>query len=147
MIAAANDRLFRLLCERIGAPELADDPRFLTNPDRVVNREQLLPPIRDRLAAGTSAHWLAALAGIPVAPVQELAEAGEHPQTRANRMLEEVDGRRAVASPLQVDGERFDHELPPPLLGQHSAEVLAELGYGRDAIDALVRAGTVGSPA
>ncbi len=147
MIAAANDRLFRLLCERIGAPELADDPRFLTNPDRVVNREQLLPTIRDRLAAGTSAHWLAVLAGIPVAPVQELAEAGEHPQTAANRMLEEVDGRRAVASPLEVDGERFDHKLPPPLLGQHSAEVLAELGYGRDAIDALVRAGTVGSPA
>ena len=81
-----------------------------------------------------------------MAPVQDLAAAGEHPQTRANGMLQEVGGRQAVASPLQVDGERFDHPLAPPLLGEHSAEVLAELGYGRDAIDALVRAGTVGSP-
>jgi crotonobetainyl-CoA:carnitine CoA-transferase CaiB-like acyl-CoA transferase len=145
MIAAANDRLFRLLCERIGRPELADDPRFLTNPDRLVNRELLLPEIRERLTRETSAHWLAALAGIPVAPVQDLAEVGAHPQTRANGMLQQVDGIEAVASPLQVDGERLAHELPPPLLGEHSVEVLRELGYAQADIDALVRSGRVGS--
>jgi crotonobetainyl-CoA:carnitine CoA-transferase CaiB-like acyl-CoA transferase len=145
MIAAANDRLFRLLCERIGRPELADDPRFLTNPDRLVNRELLLPEIRERLARESSAHWLAALAGIPVAPVQDLAEVGAHPQTRANGMLQQVNGIEAVASPLQVDGERLAHELPPPLLGEHSVEVLRELGYAQADIDALVRSGIVGS--
>ena len=65
MIAAANDGLFRLLCERIGLAELADDPRFLTNPDRIANREQLLPAIRDRLAADSSAHWLVEHGGDP----------------------------------------------------------------------------------
>jgi crotonobetainyl-CoA:carnitine CoA-transferase CaiB-like acyl-CoA transferase len=146
MIAAANDGLFRLLCERIGRPELANDPRFLTNPDRVVNREHLLPEIRERLAVRTSAHWLEALAGIPVAPVQDLAAAGNHPQTRANGMLQEIEGVEVVASPLQVDDERFAHRLPPPLLGEHSCQVLRELGYSEDDIDALVLAGTVGSP-
>ncbi len=146
MIAAANDRLFRLLCERIGRPELADDPRFQTNPDRLVNRELLLPALRERLAAQTSAHWLEALAGIPVAPVQDLAEVGAHPQTRANGMLQQVDGLDALASPLQVDDERLAHRLPPPLLGEHSAEVLRELGYAQNDIDALVKGGIVGSP-
>ena len=146
MIAVANDRLFRLLCERIECPDLADDPRFLTNPDRLVNREQLLPEIRERLARDTSAHWLKRLAGIPVAPVQDLATAGAHPQTSANGMLEQIDGVEAVASPLQIDGERLEHRLPPPLLGAHSAEVLRELGYEDDDIDALVRNGIVGSP-
>jgi crotonobetainyl-CoA:carnitine CoA-transferase CaiB-like acyl-CoA transferase len=145
MIAAANDRLFRLLCDRIGRPELADDPRFLTNPDRLVNRELLLPAIRERLAAHDSAYWLEALAGIPVAPVQDLAEVGAHPQTRANGMLQQVEGFDAVASPLQIDSERLAHQLPPPLIGQHSAEVLRELGYSQDDIEALVRGGIVGS--
>ena len=146
MIAAANDRLFRLLCERLGCAELADDDRFRTNPDRLVNREMLLPEIRTRIAAHTSAHWLDALAGIPVAPVQNLAEVGAHPETRANGMLQEVDGIEAVASPLQVDGERLAHRLSPPILGEHSAEVLRELGYVDDDIAALVQRGIVGSP-
>jgi crotonobetainyl-CoA:carnitine CoA-transferase CaiB-like acyl-CoA transferase len=146
MIAAANDRLFRLLSERIGRPELADDRRFRTNPDRLVNREQLLPEIRERLATRSSAHWLEALAGIPVAAVQDLAAVSAHPQTRANGMVQQVDGIDAVASPLQVDGERLEHELPPPLLGEHSADVLRELGYAQDDIDALLRDGIVGSP-
>jgi crotonobetainyl-CoA:carnitine CoA-transferase CaiB-like acyl-CoA transferase len=145
MIAAANDRLFRMLCERLGCPELADDERFRTNPDRLVNRELLLPEIRTRISTHTSAHWLEALAGIPVAPVQNLAEVGEHPETRANGMLQQVDGVEAVASPLQVDGERLTHRLPPPMLGEHSAEVLRELGYADDDIAALVQGGIVGS--
>ena len=66
MIAAANDGLFRRFCERIGLANLADDPRFATNPDRLAHREELLPPIRARLAERPSAEWLQALEGIPV---------------------------------------------------------------------------------
>src|SRR2546430_8942912 len=73
MIAAANDGLFARLCERIELPELAEDPRFRTNPDRLANRDALLPPIRERLAQRPSPPWLTVLEEIPVAPVQEVA--------------------------------------------------------------------------
>jgi crotonobetainyl-CoA:carnitine CoA-transferase CaiB-like acyl-CoA transferase len=145
MIAAANDGLFRLLCERIGLPGLAADSRFATNPDRLEHRDELLPQIRARLAEEPSAHWLEVLEGIPVAPVQDLVEVGAHPQTRAGGMLQEVGGVEAVAAPLQVDGERLEHRLPPPRLGEHSAAVLAELGYSEADVQALVRDGVVGS--
>jgi crotonobetainyl-CoA:carnitine CoA-transferase CaiB-like acyl-CoA transferase len=145
MIAAANDGLFRRFCELIGLPELASDPRFATNPDRLAHREELLVPLRERLARETSTHWLETLEGVPVAPVQDLVEVGAHPQTRANEMLQAVGDVEAVAAPLQVDGERLQHRLPPPRLGQHSAELLRELGYADADIDALVRDGVVGS--
>jgi formyl-CoA transferase/CoA:oxalate CoA-transferase len=141
MIAAANDRLFAQLCERIGLPELAGDARFRTNPDRLANRDALLPPIRARLAERPSAHWLEALEGIPVAPVQAIAEAARHEQTRAAGILQELDGVETLALPLQVDGERVEHRDAPPVLGAHSAEVLAELGYSVEEIDALAVAG------
>lgn len=145
MIAAANDRLFRSLCNRLGLDSLADDPRFATNPDRLAHRDELLPPIRERLAQQTSAHWLESLAGIPVAPVQDLVEVGAHPQTRASGMLQEAGGLEAVAAPLQIDGARLEHRLAPPLLGEHSAEVLAELGCTDDEIAALIDDGVVAS--
>jgi crotonobetainyl-CoA:carnitine CoA-transferase CaiB-like acyl-CoA transferase len=145
MIAAANDGLFARLCERIGLPELAEDRRFRTNPDRVANREELLPPIRERLRRRTSAEWLVALEGIPVAPVQDLVEVAGHPQTRAAGMLQPEDGVEAVAPPLRVDGERLQHRRPPPLLGEHSREVLGELGYPDDEVEALLADRVVGS--
>jgi len=146
MIAAANDRLFELFCRRIGLPDLADDPRFATNPDRLAHRDALLPPIRTRLAEHSSMHWLKALEGVPVAPVQDLVQVGEHPQTRAGGMLQRVGGVEAVAAPLRVDGERLQHSAPPPRLGEHSTGVLAELGYDDAEVEALVREGVVGSP-
>lgn len=146
MIAAANDKLFRLLCERIGLPELAEDPRFKTNPDRLAHRDELLPLIREQLAGETSAHWVDALEGIPVAPVQDLVEVGAHPQTRASGMLQRAAGLDVVAAPVKIDGERLAHDSPPPLLGQHTHEVLAELGLSDDDIATLVRDGVVGSP-
>jgi crotonobetainyl-CoA:carnitine CoA-transferase CaiB-like acyl-CoA transferase len=137
MIAAANDRLFARLCSEIDRPELAEDPRFRTNPDRIANRSELIPLIRAELAKRPSAHWLEALADIPVAPVQDLAQVAGHEQTRATGMLQALDGIQTVAEPLQVDGERVGHRTPPPLLGQHSAEVLAELDYSADEIAEL----------
>jgi crotonobetainyl-CoA:carnitine CoA-transferase CaiB-like acyl-CoA transferase len=141
MISAANDGLFARLCEAIGRPELAADSRFRTNPDRIQNREQLLPLIRERLAEQPSAYWLEHLEGIPVAPVQDIAEVAAHEQTRAGGILQELDGVETVAMPLQIDRERVAHDRPPPLLGQHSAQVLAELGYSDEEIEAMAEHG------
>jgi crotonobetainyl-CoA:carnitine CoA-transferase CaiB-like acyl-CoA transferase len=140
MIGAANDRLFAQLCAAIGLPELTDDPRFRTNPDRVAHRAELLPPIRQRLAQRTSAEWLSALEGIPVSPVQNVAEAAQHEQTRASGMLQALDGSETLALPLQIDRERVAHAGAAPTLGAQSGEVLAELGYSESEIESLAAA-------
>jgi crotonobetainyl-CoA:carnitine CoA-transferase CaiB-like acyl-CoA transferase len=147
MIAAANDRLFAQLCERIGLPGLADDPRFATNPERVAHREELLPPIRDRLAERPSAEWLRLLDGIPAAPVQDLPQVAQHEQVRAVGMIGDVGGVETVGVPLQIDGERLAHDGGPPTLGRHSAEVLIELGYSEAEVATLVGEGVVVSGA
>jgi formyl-CoA transferase/CoA:oxalate CoA-transferase len=141
MIAAANDGLFVQLCKRIGLPALAEDPRFRTNPDRLANRDALLPPIRARLAEESSAHWLDVLEGIPVAPVQDIAQAAAHEQTRAVGIVQELAGMETLALPLEIDFERVGHNDAPPTLGAHSADVLAELGYSTEEVDALAAAG------
>ena len=106
MIAAANDGLFVELCKRIDLPELADDPRFRTNPDRLAHRDALLPPIRARLAERSSAYWLDALGGIPVSPVQDVAQAAAHEQTRAVGIVQELAGLETLGLPLEIDSER-----------------------------------------
>jgi crotonobetainyl-CoA:carnitine CoA-transferase CaiB-like acyl-CoA transferase len=141
MIAAANDRLFAQLCAAIGRPELALDRRFLTNPDRLAHRGELLPLVRERIAQRTSAEWLTALEGIPVSPVQNIAEAARHEQTRASGMVQELDGSETLALPLQIDGARVGHSSAAPTLGAQSAEVLAELGYSEGEIASLAAAG------
>ena len=141
MISAANDGLFATFAERIGRPELAGDRRFRTNPDRIANREELLPLVREKLAERPSAYWLEQLDGIPVAPVQDLAEVAAHEQTRATGIVQQLDGIETLGLPLQIDRERVGHETAPPTLGRDSAEILAELGYAAEEIAALAESG------
>jgi crotonobetainyl-CoA:carnitine CoA-transferase CaiB-like acyl-CoA transferase len=146
MIAAANDRLFATLCAALGLPEVAQDPRFASNPLRLQHRDELIPILAERLRGETSATWLERLgrAGVPVAPVQNIAEVAEHAQTRALGIVQELGGRSTLAPPLSLDGERARHQGAPPLLGEHSAELLAEAGYSAAEIAELDRVGVVG---
>ena len=150
MIAGGNDRLFQAICDVVGLPELRDDARFATNPDRVRNRDELCALLEHALAEHDTAYWLARLkdAGVPAAPVADVADVARAPQTRALGILQPVHHPRIpdlelTALPLSFDGERALHRTAPPAVGEHTADVLREAGYDTDQIAALAAEGVI----
>jgi crotonobetainyl-CoA:carnitine CoA-transferase CaiB-like acyl-CoA transferase len=145
MITAANDGIFRRLVDAIGVPELAADPRFATNPDRVKNRTALAEAISARLREDTRAAWMEKLvaAHVPAAPVQDVGEVAVDPQTEATGILRSLGGFTTLGPAFSVDGERPEYASPPPALGAHSAEVLADAGYSDEEISAMADEGII----
>ena len=128
MIGAGNDNLFRRLCDALGEPGWAGDPRFATNGDRVVNRSVLIGMIEAAIAREDTATWMRRLdaVGVPNAPIQHTGEVVAHPQTRALEMIQpSPDGVLSlVGLPLTFDGTRPPLRRRSPTLGEHNEELL-----------------------
>ncbi|MGE8679880.1 MAG: CaiB/BaiF CoA transferase family protein [Achromobacter marplatensis] len=147
IVAVGNDSQFRNYCGAIGLPELSADPRFSTNPQRVKNRTELVPLLAERMATGARDHWLAALegVGVPAGPINTLDQVYEDPHVLARGMKRELPhpaaGRVPMASsPLKFSDSPVEYRRPPPMLGEHTAQVLAEkLGLSAEDIQALAQ--------
>jgi crotonobetainyl-CoA:carnitine CoA-transferase CaiB-like acyl-CoA transferase len=148
MIAAGNDALFRRLCEALELPELATDPRFLTNPLRSANQKALIPMIEacTRTRATADLLDLTRRYAVPCSAIRDIAEVVADPQVAAAELIEraadpELPDYRDVALPLRLDGARPRGPVTPPHAGEHTREVLAELGYGEDEARELIESG------
>jgi crotonobetainyl-CoA:carnitine CoA-transferase CaiB-like acyl-CoA transferase len=149
-LGVASERQWPRLCHALEVDGLADDPRFATNGDRVERRDELRPILADRFRARTTGEWLAILdaAEIPVGPINDVAAAFAAPQAVARGMTAEVEHPalgvlRQVGIPFRLSETPATIRTPPPLLGEHTDEVLAELGYGPEAVAALRAGGVV----
>jgi crotonobetainyl-CoA:carnitine CoA-transferase CaiB-like acyl-CoA transferase len=149
-VAVGSERQWPRLCTALGLPELARDPRFASNDARVRNRHELRPLIADRLAAGTSADWLARLEGaeVPAGAVNDVLAAFAQPQAVAREMSPTIEHPalgplRQVGIPFKLSATPASIRSAPPLLGEHSAEVLAEIGYSAEQVDDLATRGVI----
>ncbi len=133
IVACGNDNLFRKFCDAAGHPELAKDPRFVTNGKRVENRVEMTRLIQEIFGKRTTAQWLTLLesAGVPNGPINDIAQVFEEPQVKARGVKIELDHSAAgklplVASPMRFSGTPLDYRLAPPLLGEHTDQVLKD---------------------
>ena len=152
MLAVGNDRQFASFCGVAGKPELAADERYRTNAGRVANRGMLVPEIDRLCRQKTTRQWLDALApaGVPCGPINNLAEVFDEPQVKHRKMrfdLPHPQGGQVpqVRNPVLYSRTNLEYRDPPPLLGQHTAEVLdQELGVTASEFETLRSDGVVG---
>jgi crotonobetainyl-CoA:carnitine CoA-transferase CaiB-like acyl-CoA transferase len=131
VVAVGNNSQFAALCNAVGRPELAEDERFATNPDRVANREVLISELQKEFGQRPADEWVEEIraAGVPSGPVNTLADVFADDHVRGSGMLQDITHASAgplkmLASPILIDSERLPIRRPPPTLGQHTDEAL-----------------------
>jgi crotonobetainyl-CoA:carnitine CoA-transferase CaiB-like acyl-CoA transferase len=151
MIGVANDNLWRKFCAVAGLGTIVDDARFRTNADRVAHRAETLGHVQSAIATKTVEQWNAALTevGIPCSPINTLAQLLEHAHTKASKVIMQYDHAEAgrlncVGHPVTFLGEERGPGLPPPTLGQHTDQILREMGLSAVSITELRRDKVIG---
>jgi crotonobetainyl-CoA:carnitine CoA-transferase CaiB-like acyl-CoA transferase len=151
MIGVANDNLWRKFCVVTHLDSIVDDPKFRTNAERVRHRAETLGHVQLAIAGDTVAHWNQLLngVGIPCSPINTLAQLLDHPHTKADQLIMQYEhpaaGRlNCVGYPVTFVGEQRAPGLPPPALGQHTDEVLIEMGLSAARIAELRRQEVIG---
>jgi len=146
IIAVGNERQFARLAEICGHAEWTKDERFASNAARVANREEIVRLVSDAIRLRPAAVWLDQLqaAGIPAGPINRISQALTDVQAQHRQMVRTIGGTQLVGSPVRLDGERADSDLPAPALGEHTDEVLASLGVAPEDAARLRSEGVIG---
>lgn len=150
-VACGNESMWRRFCAAAGLGELAENPRFRTNRDRVAHADELRAALEPVLARRTAEEWILTLraAGVPSGRIHSVADVCEHPQTVAREMVVQLDHPRAGAIrvtgvPIKLSDTPGEVRSPPPLLGEHTGQVLSDwLGMSDADVDALRRDGVL----
>jgi formyl-CoA transferase len=145
MIGAGNNRAFQRVCVELGVPEMAEDPRFTNNADRIKNRDELNRIITERLSQVDGMEFSLKLlkAGLPCGPVLNAEQALNHPHAAARGTIIEKDWYKGIATPVKLSRTPGSLKAPPPKFSQHAREVLAEHGFDEGAVERLIEAGVL----
>jgi crotonobetainyl-CoA:carnitine CoA-transferase CaiB-like acyl-CoA transferase len=151
MIAVGNDRQFRACAKCLDLPQLATDERFLHNEDRLENRDTLVGLMTQALARRETGDWIARLTAreIPCSPINDIAQVFDNEYSRERELVRRLehpfdDRLPTVANPVRFSQSTVDYRRAPPLLGEHTNEVLGDwLSYSHEAIEQLREAGTI----
>ncbi len=143
-IAAGNDNLWKKMCKVTGLADIADDPKFATNPKRVENRDEVEKIVSDKIKTKTMAEWLDILnkAGVPCGPIYTVDQIFKDPQVLARDMLVELDHPKCgkiqvTGSPIKLSETPAEITTHPPMLGEHNSSILQELGFSDEDITQL----------
>lgn len=144
MIGVANDNLWKKFCRIAGLQDIVDEPRFRTNADRVAHRAETITRVQAAIATQSVAWWYEALSevGVPCSPINTLDQLLSHPHTEATGLIVDyvhpaAGPTRSVGQPYILNGEKREAGTPPPLRGQHTDEVLGEIGLAAQDIARL----------
>lgn len=149
IIAAGNNRLFANLCTALDMPQLVNDPRFESNKERVSHREELHQLIEERCLSLDTEDLIGLLKGkVPCSPIHSTDQIYQDEQIRALELIKKVEGFRIpdfqiIDIPVRIAEQRSTYRLPPPLLGEHTAEILLETGFSWEELKALKARGII----
>lgn len=152
IVAAGNQRQFQLLCDAVGRPEVGTDPRFASNGLRMTNGDALFEMLAETFRTRPRVEWEKVLedSGIPGGPINDFADAVQHPQVKHRKTVVEMTHPLAgsaatVGSPMRFSGTAVEYDVPPPLLGQDTVAVLKEAGFADERIGELESLGIIQS--